>query len=45
MLDGAFLQVIEHLIAGRCAGKRGNIIEVRYIEVADAPGEDLAGLQ
>ncbi len=44
MLDGAFAEVVEHLVAGDPAWPRGRqgLVEVGHVEVADAPGEDLA---
>jgi hypothetical protein len=45
VLDGALLQMIEHLVARRTRRPRGGgeLVEVVDVEVADAPGEDLAG--
>ena len=45
MLDGALLQMIEHLIAGdlALAGNIKHFIEIVAIEIADAPGADFAG--
>lgn len=44
VLDRAFLQMIEHLIAGdlplACDGKQ--LVEIVLIEIADAPGTDLS---
>ena len=44
MLDGALLEVVQHLIARRMpgAGEGGDFVEVGDIEIAHAPGEDLA---
>lgn len=42
VFDGALLRVIEHLIADGGV-ERGHFIQVIDIEVADTPGEDLAG--
>ena len=45
MLDRALLQMIEHLIAGdlALARDREQFVEIVGIEIADAPGADLAG--
>src|SRR5450631_1983772 len=44
VLDRALLQVIQHLIAGgvRRSGDRRHLLKVVYVEVADAPGKNLA---
>src|SRR6202044_1954448 len=44
MLDGAFLQMIEHLVAGdlALAGHRQQLTEITAIEIADAPTADFA---
>ena len=44
MLDRALLQVIQHLIVGWMsrAGDRCDFFEVVDVEIADAPGADLA---
>jgi len=46
VLNGAFLQVIRHLIAGKSTlalpGNGQGFFEVGHVEIADAPGEDLA---
>jgi hypothetical protein len=44
MFDGALLEVVQHLIARRLprAGDRGGFLEVGDIEIAHAPGENLA---
>src|SRR4030066_1515723 len=46
VLDGALLQMIEHLIAGEPArpGDAEGLIELPGVEVADAPEADLAFL-
>ena len=45
VLDAAFLQVVEHLIAGDAAGSGDafRLVEVVRVEIADAPRADLAG--
>ena len=45
MLDRAFLQMIEHLVAGdpAFAGDRLQFIEIVAVEIADAPASDLSG--
>ena len=45
MLDRAFLQMIEHLVAGdlALAGDRQHLVEIVGIEIADAPAADFAG--
>lgn len=42
MLDGALLEVIEHLIAGDFAGAGDlfGFLQIRNIEIAHAPGEN-----
>ena len=44
VLDRALLQVVEDLVAGDAAlaGDRPRLLEVGHVEVAHAPGEDLA---
>jgi len=44
MLDRALAQMVEHLIAGRMAGPGdpANGVEIGNVEIADAPGPDLA---
>lgn len=46
VLNRAFLQMIEHLIAGDAvfAGGVEDLVEIIGIEIGDAPGFDLAGL-
>ena len=43
VLDGAFLEMVEDLVAGdaACAGDPQGLLEVRNIEIAHAPGQDL----
>ena len=44
MLNGALLQIIEHLIAGKrhVGVDRSQILQVTHVEITDAPGPDLA---
>ncbi|KAG5722849.1 hypothetical protein E4T56_gene18718, partial [Termitomyces sp. T112] len=44
MRDGALLQVIEHLVAGdpALAADREQFVQIVGVEIADAPGADLA---
>jgi hypothetical protein len=44
MLDRPFLEMVEDLVAGDLArtGEIKRLIEIGNVEVADAPGEDLA---
>src|ERR1700722_15162068 len=44
VLDRTFAQMIERLIAGRFGWPRGlaQFIEIFYVEIADAPRQDLA---
>ena len=44
MLDRAFLQMVEDLIAGDAPGPAiaQRLVEIVGVEVADAPGADLA---
>ena len=44
VLDCAFPQVVEHLIASGFAGARdlAELIEIVHVEIADTPGQDLA---
>ena len=46
MFDGAFVQMIENLVAGYTPGtcQSQRLFQVIGIEIADAPGSDLAGL-
>ena len=46
MLDGALLQMIEHLVAGdlALAGNRQHLVEIVGIEIADAPMRILPAL-
>ena len=46
MLDGALLEMIEHLVAGdlALADDVERLVEIVGVEIADAPGQDLAGL-
>src|SRR4051812_44220200 len=45
VLDRAFLEVVEHLVARDALADGGELLEVRDVEVADAPREDLAFFQ
>ncbi len=44
MFDAALLEVVEHLVAGDAsgAGDVQRLLQVRRVEIADPPGEDLA---
>ena len=44
MLDCPLAQVVEHLVAGDSAGAGDaqRLVEIGDIEIADAPGQDLA---